>query len=281
MRVVNIKSTMAWIKLLIITLISLTAIQSETIAYAQVDYQTLHERHNWGVQNLYTPWKDKVVEKYGDVGWNNISDAFQLYTATGYKDVNQYLRQHDGKVLSEDSPSTEVENCIDQMDKGFNVAHLPLPCKVYRRTTEGAFGWEKDSLINEDGQVNLENFEKFKDEFSDQSSRIDYGYMSTSVIRDVAISFTQLPILMEISVPEQFKGVYLAPLSFTKSELELLLNRGSSYTVNAIEIQEYPNGTGQYILVQATINDKQQDFISSRSKRKINSVNDKLPLLSK
>lgn len=276
----NIKGTITWIKLLIITLISCTVIQSETTVYAQMDYQTLHERHNWGIQNLYIPWKDKVVEKYGDEGWNHISDAFQLYTATGYQDVNHYLRQHDGKILPKSFPSAEVENCIDQMDKGFNVAHLPLPCKVYRRTTEGAFGWEKNSLINEDGQVNLENFEEFKDEFSDQSSRIDYGYMSTSVMRDVAISFTQLPILMEISVPEQFKGVYVAPLSFTKSELELLLNRDSNYTVNSIKIQEYPNGMGQYILVQATIHDKQQDFMSSRSKRKINSVNDKLPLLS-
>ncbi|WP_410991111.1 ADP-ribosyltransferase [Bacillus cereus] len=275
------KGTMTWVKLLIITLISFTTIQSETTAYAQMDYQTLHERHNWGIQNLYTPWKDKVIEKYGDDGWNHISDAFQLYTATGYQDVNQYLRQHDGKILSEDFPSAEVENCIDQMDKGFNVAHLPLPCKVYRRTTEGAFGWEKDSLINEDGQVNLENFEEFKDEFSGQSSRMDHGYMSTSVMRDVAISFTQLPILMEISVPEQFKGVYVAPLSFTKSELELLLNRNSNYTVNNIKIQEYPNGMGQYIFVQAILHDKQRDFISFRSKRKINSVNDKHPLLSK
>ncbi|WP_286118851.1 ADP-ribosyltransferase [Thermoactinomyces sp. DSM 45891] len=223
--------------------------------------------------------------------WNKLApqvekDIVRGYTMADYSSINSYLRSDFFEGLDQ----AKIEKSIKHMDKAFSRTRLYQDTIVYRRVSERAFGMQNGDLINEDSKINMDGFEGFKTLFQGKMKK-DPAYMSTSIIKDAASGFSELPILMKIHVPQGVPAMYLAPLSNFPDEMELLLPRNRTYKVTNIspvteKISEKDEEgktierDREYVLVDIDILDIPSNY---REKRSLDNkmFEDRLPSLSK
>jgi ADP-ribosyltransferase exoenzyme len=140
--------------------------------------------------------------------------AVKEYTGSMYLTVNPRLRA--GKpVAKADMKEMKL------IDQAFSKAKTTEPIEVYR------------GLGNSVRYANLKPGESFKDE----------GFVSTSTDKDTAFNFArgEEETVMHIQVPKGSKAISVDALSVfkkggyaTRSENEILLNRGASYKVISV-----------------------------------------------
>ncbi|WP_255404673.1 ADP-ribosyltransferase [Thermoactinomyces sp. DSM 45892] len=235
------------------------------------------EADEWG-NELFSLWNKLApqVEK----------DIVRGYTMADYSAINGYLRSNFFEGLDQ----AKIEKSIKHMDKAFSRVRLFQDTIVYRRVSERAFGLQNGDLINDDSKINMDRFEGFKTLFQGKMKK-DPAYMSTSIMKDVAGGFSELPILMKIHVPQGVPAMYLAPLSNFPDEMELLLPRNRTYKVTNIspvteKISEKDEEgktierDREYVLVDIDILDIPSNY---REKRSLDNkiFEDRLPSLSK
>ncbi|MEB9695913.1 ADP-ribosyltransferase [Bacillus thuringiensis] len=198
----------------------------------------ISQAEQWG-NRLYRKWSKTITEQEKkEIGY---------YAGVGYREINTYLRIHKGE-LSGENPN--IEKKVAYLDHAFHHARLKDSIVVYRRVTEAAFGLSPNTLLNEMGQINFDTLQTFRKNYKGKMNK-DAAYMSTSIIKDPVTEFSELPILLRIVLPKGVQAAYIAPLSPTPEELELLLPRGTVYKITNITpiIQK----ERQYVLVDAIV----------------------------
>lgn len=219
--------------------------------------------------------------------WNKLTpqvekDAVRDYTGGGYYPINEYLRSNYFDVLDQE----KTEKSITQIDRAFSRVRLHDDMIVYRRVSESAFGLPENSLVkldlkeddpvNSTSKINTESFEHFKERFQGKYKK-DPAYMSTSIVKDAAKTFSLLPILMKIHVPKGVPAIYVDLLSKVPGEMELLLPRNRTYKVT--NISPVIEKDKEYVMLDVEILDIESNY---RNKRSTDSIyEDNLPSLSK
>nr|WP_277679590.1 ADP-ribosyltransferase [Bacillus thuringiensis] len=198
----------------------------------------MSQAEQWG-SKLYRKWSKTITEQEKrEIGY---------YAGVGYREINTYLRTHKGE-MSGNNP--EIEKKVVHLDRAFQHARLKDSIVVYRRVTETAFGLSRNTLLNDKGQINFDILQTFRMNYEGKTNK-DAAYMSTSIVKDPVSEFSELPILLRIVLPKGAQAAYIAPLSPTPEELELLLPRGTVYKITNITpiIQK----ERQYVLVDAIV----------------------------
>ncbi|EOP90895.1 hypothetical protein IGM_02157 [Bacillus cereus HuB4-4] len=208
----------------------------DIIDFYSLDY--LSQAKSWG-NECYSTWVNTITElEKREIG---------SYAGVGYRDINTYLRTYNGQLLG---VKPDIEEKIRRLDSSLQTAILKDTIAVYRRVSETAFGLSSQTLIDQNNQINSIQLQAFKQNFLGKYKK-EYAYMSTSIIKDPAPEFSKLPILLRIIVPKGNIAAYIAPLSPSPEEMELLLPRNTSYQINNITpISQY---NYPYILVDATV----------------------------
>lgn len=195
---------------------------------------------------LATAWGNNFYNKW----ITNVSSAeekeFVSYTDLGYFHLNAYLQDNKDQLPGKD---INMEQKIKHLDRAFSVSSVPDNIVVYRRSNESAFGLEKGTLIK-GNKLNKQEFLKFKNKFLGKYQTF-YTYMSTSILKDASESFSGRPILICLTVPKGNHGAYLASLSTSPWEMEMLLPRNTTYKVNGISYVK--NGNSNYVLADTSI----------------------------
>jgi hypothetical protein len=144
------------------------------------------------------------------------TQAIKEYTGSMYRTVNPKLR--DGKPVSK----ADMKD-VKLMDQAFDGAKTKEPIEVYRGLGE----------TDRDLFANIKVGQSF----------MDHGFVSTSTDKDTAFNFARgdTPTVMRVQVPTGSKAISVDALSafkksgyVTRSENEILLNRGGSYKVVSI-----------------------------------------------
>ncbi len=189
-----------------------------------------------------------------------------------YTMINGYLSSEYFDILDRE----KVERNIKQMDQAFSRVRLYDDIIVYRRVSERAFGLPHGNLLTENAKIDKEKFEFFKQIFQGKYKK-DPAYMSTSIVKDAAESFNELPILLKIHVPKGVPAIYVDPLSNVPGEMELLLPRNRTYKVT--NISPIIEKDKEYIMLDIEILDIASNY---RNKRATDIIyEDNLPSLSK
>lgn len=221
--------------------------------------------------------------------WNKLTpqiekDTVRDYTGGGYGTINRYLRSDYFDVIDQN----KTEESIKQLDRAFSRIRLHDDIIVYRRVSESAFHLPdyiseyllektgETALVNKDLKINREKLEIFKAMFQGKYKK-DPAYMSTSIVKDVAAGFSELPILMKIHVPKGVPAIYVDPLSNAPGEMELLLPRNRTYKVT--NISPVIEKDKEYVLLDIEILDIESNYRNKRSTDII--YEDTLPSLSK
>ncbi|EJQ97267.1 hypothetical protein II5_05997 [Bacillus cereus MSX-A1] len=224
------------------------------------------EAMDWG-NNLFNLW-DKLTPRIE-------KDIIRGYTAANYQTINGYLRSEYFNPLDQE----KVERSVKLMDRAFSRVRLQEDMIVYRRVSERSFGLksgEFGELMNEESRINMSAFETFKRLFQGKYKK-DPTYISTSIVKDAAESFSHLPILMKIHIPKGVPAIYVAPLSHLPEEDELLLPRNRTYKVtNILPVIEEDR---EYIMLDIEILDIASNYRNKRSNDIV--YDDNLPSLSK
>ena len=221
--------------------------------------------------------------------WNKLTpqiekDAIRDYTGGGYGNINRYLRSDYFDIIDQN----KTEESIKQIDRAFSRIRLHDDIIVYRRVSESAFHLPdyiseyllektgETALITKDLKINMEKFEIFKNMFQGKYKK-DPAYMSTSIVKDVAAGFSELPILMKIHVPKGVPAIYVDPLSNAPGEMELLLPRNRTYKVT--NISPVIEKDKEYVMLDIEILDIESNYRNKRSTDIL--YEDTLPSLSK
>ncbi|UIJ69790.1 ADP-ribosyltransferase (plasmid) [Bacillus cereus] len=219
--------------------------------------------------------------------WNKLTpqvekDAIRGYTALDYGRINGYLRSDYYDILDQE----KVEQSIKQIDRAFSRDRLHDDIIVYRRVGERAFGLPESSLVKRDvkeddsvnstSKIDMERFNFFKNIFQGKYKK-DPAYMSTSIVKDAAAGFDELPILLKIHVPKGVPAIYVAPVSQVPEEMELLLPRNRTYKV--INISPIVEKDKEYVMLDVEILDIESNYRNKRSTDII--YEDSLPSLAK
>lgn len=163
------------------------------------------------------------------------TQAIKEYTGSMYKSVNPRLRA--GKPV----PKADSKD-VKLVDEAFSKASTTEAIEVYR----GVGATEQDTFAN------LQVGSSFEDK----------GFVSTSTDKDTADNFSRgdNPTILHIQVPAGSKAISVDSLSVfkkggyaTRSENEILLNRGGSYKVVSIK----PAKRGQPRVVTVEYADKE------------------------
>ncbi|PGS78481.1 hypothetical protein COC69_15180 [Bacillus cereus] len=206
-----------------------------------IDFPTLDhlpQAESWG-NEYYSTWVNNITElEKKEIGF---------YAGVGYRDINTYLRTYNGQLPG---VKPKIEEKIRNLDHAFQTAKLKDTIAVYRRVSETAFGLPQQTLIDKNNQINPTQLQEFKQNFLGKSKK-EYAYMSTSIIKDPAPEFSKLPILLRLIVPKGNIAAYIAPLSPSPEEMELLLPRDTSYQIT--NITPVIQNECQYILIDATV----------------------------
>lgn len=206
------------------------------IDFYTLDY--LSQAKSWG-NEYYSTWANNITElEKKEIG---------SYAGIGYRDINTYLRTYNGQLPG---VNPNIEEKIKQLDHALQTAKLMDAIVVYRRVSETAFGLSKQSLIDKNNQINLTQLQEFKQNFLGKYKK-EYAYMSTSIIKDPSPEFSRLPILLRMIVPKGNIAAYIAPLSPSPEEMELLLPRNTSYQIT--NITPVIQNEQPYILIDATV----------------------------
>ena len=180
------------------------------------------DKHKWldalNQNDLYTmeKWCDKWLHVINGVQ----KDAVTLYTSSAYSDMNSYLRGIDDYLAS------YLKKAIEDAKVALNKASLPQEV-ITRR---GSDRWAIQGLFK---------VSDFKEVANNPQKYIgttikDEGFLSTSP--DPHGGFDDETEFV-IKVPKGAPAMYVAPISEFESEKELLLNAGSSFIVNDIEVK--------------------------------------------
>ncbi|OUB27336.1 ADP ribosyltransferase [Bacillus thuringiensis serovar yunnanensis] len=259
-----------------------TGTSAETVTTQQchstnpLDFQSVckSEATTWG-NELFNLWNKLTprVEK----------DVVRGYTAADYQTINGYLRSDYFDVLDQE----KVEKSIKLMDRAFSRVRIHDDMIVYRRVSEIAFGLpegslvtsdikENDSLVHINSKIDMGMFETFKNMFQGKYKK-DPTYISTSIVKDAAEGFRDLPILLKIHIPKGVPAIYVDPISNVPGEMELLLPRNRTYKVT--NVSPVVEKDREYIMLDVEILDIQSNY---RNKRAADIVyEDRLPSLSK
>ena len=142
--------------------------------------------------------------------------------------MNEYLR--DGKMGSGENPS--LEKLILNCQKGLKKFKLDEDLRVYRQSSS--------QLLEQLGIPSYDSGSPWsggnKSEFMKVlKSRIgsvvkDHGFTSTSMLKDAWGG----DVKYEINIPKGTNCAYVAHMSQHHSEMELLLNRGSSFRITGV-----------------------------------------------
>lgn len=221
---------------------------------AAIDFNTIIEK-----ANPYHDERGRFASKPGGSAskWTP-AKAIAEYQNHAYQAINEGLRA--GKVEG------DVKDLVAAMDKGFEEA---TPTK-WSQTVHRADGaattaeiWEKNGTTAKlpkkgdladlwmDGEVR----QAIKDSLVGETFT-DKGYMSTSKDREKAQEFSTgnsyspygVDAMVHISVPKGSKVIDLGDDGFIygSGEQEVILNRGSSYKIKAVEFNWATNGLDIY-----------------------------------
>nr|AQM56943.1 Vip2Ac-like protein 1 [Bacillus thuringiensis] len=190
----------------------------------------------WG-EYYYTDWLNGLDVESEETGLP-LSDSIKSYTKQEYRPINDYLRSNEG-ILDEENGDLGLIDFIKDLDEALRRApQTPEGIKMYRRVNETAFGLPVGSLrLPAETRLNEETTKLFSETFTN-TTRTEYAFMSTSLVQDVAPTFNDYPILIQLSIPKGANGGYIAPLSQNPDEMEFLLARGYSYSIDNISIIE-------------------------------------------
>ncbi|MED1787211.1 ADP-ribosyltransferase, partial [Brevibacillus laterosporus] len=214
------------------------------------------EAQQWGNKE-YESWRNSLtkssdIDRIGGVktleeAAKSECAALQYYSSINYKDINEYLRNGGGK-----NPS--FEKVIEQIDNSLKKAETPETLYVYRRVDELAFGEKQNTLRDQNQKISDEKLNEIKDIVNTFRHKVipEKSYMSTSLYN----ASSGLPILIRFKVPKGTHAACLGPVAKSVAKLddgELLIARGSSYTIKAVERKTDKQGR-DYLQVEATLN---------------------------
>lgn len=149
---------------------------------------------------------------------NNELDAIQLYTSTGYGDINQRLISLPTGIAAKDiqptSPDDYVPSTIASLDSALAKSKAPMDFTVY-----AGIGGNYDPTQFASGQTML-----FK------------SYRSTSlnpnvVLNNVGRDGEQSTAILQIQVQKDSSGMYVNDFSVASDESEYLLPRGTAVRI--------------------------------------------------
>lgn len=250
----QIQSTLLKIVLSLSTLFSFISLSLTPSVYA-AESIIIPEKKDKSVIDFYTLDFLSQAKSWGNEycsTWiNNITELEKKeigsYAGVGYRDINTYLRTYNGELLG---VKFDIEEKIRHLDHALQTAKLKDTIVVYRRVSETAFGTSTQTLIDKNNQIDSTQLQEFKRNHLGKQKK-EYAYMSTSIIKDPTPEFSKLPILLRMVVPKGNIAAYIAPLSPSPEEMELLLPRNTSYQIT--NITPVIQNEHQYILVDAVI----------------------------
>lgn len=217
----------------------------------EVDDEVKKYNHNHGPDGRFTsgPSVGGAAETKFSVG-----EALSIYQNYGYDAINSYLRgQGDG--------SEDVKDLVASMDKAFEQAK-PLKYDMQVMRYDGAITTseiiERKGLVRklpQDGDLlnlwyDADAQKQLKEAFVGEIFT-DKGFMSTTTSRESVKEFTEgkgannfsyspygIPAVVNINVPKGTKVVDLGEDGFIagSNENEVILNRGTSYKIDAINM---------------------------------------------
>lgn len=172
------------------------------------EYKTFQtgDEANKALQRDVDKWESKITSEE--------SESVRFYTGEFYADINQYYRKTSGYEYVDADLVKEESKAIDSVIKKFD---LSKNIKVYRGCDLGALG------VMDVSDLTVGNV------------YVDKGYMSTSVVKDVAKEFGD--VLLEINVPKgKGTGAYINSRSrFMDEEYEFLIKRGAKCKIVEID----------------------------------------------
>ena len=242
------------------------------------DFHTERQKAKpWGIQK-YESWRNGLTTspevsdpttqiKQPEDAAKSEKAALYYYSSINYADINTYLRTG-GKG------NTPLDKVIEQMDTALQKAETPEMLYVYRRVDERAI-LEPLLLMAKEQNLNIsmeeakvlqssvlrDQNQKISDEIvkeiknvvtKDKGTIPEKAYMSTSLYNASSGLFAKLPILIRLKVPKGTHAAYLGGVA-KLDEGELLIARGSDYTIN--DVEKKTDGAGRdYLQIEATLN---------------------------
>lgn len=184
-------------------------------------YNDYHSKHMQEIDDHFQKPSDEWRDKMSEQEYNGV----YKYTGSSYIQMNQYLR--DGKMGSGENPN--LEKLILNCQKGLKKFKLDEDLRVYRQSSS--------QLLEQLGIPSyVGGFWGNKPEFmSVLKSRIgsvvkDHGFTSTSMLKNAWSG----DVKYEINIPKGTNCAYVAHMSQHHSEMELLLNRGTSFRITGV-----------------------------------------------
>lgn len=204
------------------------------------------EAKEWG-ETKYEVWRKQLLT-------TEEIEAVKNYTSSAYTEINGYLRTASGKLKSS-KQYTELNKTILEIDKALKKGRTSESIIVYRRVSERVLGLNEMELRDKEdpNKIIKEKFPAISEKLLGKT-KTEYGYLSTSLAKDPSLSFSGLPILMQITLPPGTKAAYLGPLSHFPSEMEMLVARGTTYKIVGTSIIVLAGR--EYIKIEAKVINK-------------------------
>lgn len=188
-------------------------------------------------------------------------EALSTYTASGYQDINAWLRRDFDSMqidaIDDEKAMELLESRITTLDSLFESARTTKPVTVYRGTNSEMFGYEASVFSDED----MVEFSQFVSRLEDQTIELDGGFFSTTQDAGVAPQFMgtefagpdslvdSAKVFVELKVPEGAPAVDVgsifwdtedekwAPIReqlWAASEREVIIDRRAQARVTAV-----------------------------------------------
>lgn len=140
--------------------------------------------------------------------------AVQFYSGIGSGIINPSLRAGLPPDGGDSYLTDSVNNLMSGLDSALDKAVIPDTVTVYRGL--------KNVTI---------------DSVSVGGTLTDKAYVSTTLNKDIAVNFSNTHTLMAITIPKGSRGAYIERVTDKKGEHEILLPRGQSFIITAVEKQ--------------------------------------------
>jgi hypothetical protein len=157
-------------------------------------------------------WASKAYKDWLNSLNDQEKESIRLYTGPGhYENMNAVLRGIETKYLDNNA------EIVEQLTATLNKVNVPESVTLYRGTSQAMLG-DLKSLSSEDLVGKIIG---------------DDGFMSASLIPDVAQGTFKGDLTLIINTPAGTQGAYVASLS-PYPEVELLLNRGQQMVITEV-----------------------------------------------
>ena len=147
--------------------------------------------------------------------------ALENYTTYSYRPINKLRKYLRGTLATSDSLSAMELAELSALDSAMSKAVLPKSMVVYRGA--GSFSrfeqWVKNMNVG-------------------QTVMVDKGFMSTTLNKSNTTQFTIGKQRLKILVPKGSRAISVEPLTASKKEFEILLDRNSVLVVRKITEKE-------------------------------------------